>query len=179
MPHHVPASGLHPLERRVFRCPAGAIALTLLLAACTDPWSANYRGSRLASLAPDAQVLVQSAPSHEVMLATPDGDWQFLGESSFSQSTVASTDDIEPFARSIGASRVLWNIGEPSFDEHFSTYHAPVTDTTRTQGTVRGADGTMRQIDLTSKTSRWEDRTVQEQQRSYPHRAVFLARIPR
>ncbi|MCC6425930.1 MAG: hypothetical protein IT435_03820 [Phycisphaerales bacterium] len=151
------------------------LGIALLLGGCTSPWKTNYEGTRMSPLDAGTHVQLEPAEAIDITLAQSGDGWTLLGESSFSQTSSAGDDGLEAFARSIGATRVLWNVGEPITQAYSRTYHAPVTDTTRTTGTVTDASGRQRQVDFTSTTSRWEDRTAEGYEHLYPHAAAFFA----
>src|SRR5689334_13513828 len=98
--------------RRRVRGIAGVLVLlgSLALVGCANPWATNYEGTGLAALGEDITVDLQSASAADVMLAKSGDGWTLLGKSRFTQETSAGDKGLAAFARSIGATRVLWNI---------------------------------------------------------------------
>ncbi len=158
----------------------GVLALSVLLGGCappwqtSNPWEDHYQGQRLQPLAADQPVDLTAVRVHE-MYGDPEPGWIRLGTSLFSEDVDCKDGGLEVFARSIGATRVLWDSHSSGWVPYQSTYRVPVTDTARTTGTVKGPDGRTRDVDLTTKTERWETRTVDSSREEFSHHAVFLA----
>ncbi len=152
-----------------------SLGIALTVGGCASPWAVHYEGSRLSALGAGAPVQLETVSAADVMIAKSGDGWQRLGESVFTQTTSAGDDGLEAFARSIGATRVLWNVGEPITQAYSRTYHAPETETARTTGSVTGPGGRSERVDTTSKTNRWVDRTVEGYESVYPHAAAFFA----
>ncbi|GMV25114.1 MAG: hypothetical protein AMXMBFR58_11450 [Phycisphaerae bacterium] len=119
--------------------------------------------------------LVFSSPSEVVLAGTISG-WRVLGESRFVCDYSECDEGLEAFARSIGAVRVLWCSYSMGPVPYHSSYRAPVTDTSKTTGTVTGPDGRAREVELTTTTERREERTVEGTRDRFQHSAAFLVR---
>lgn len=159
---------------------SGVLALSLLLGGCSpawqtvNPWEVNYQGERLQPLA-QGQVVDMTAVSIQEMYGEPEPGWTRLGTSLFIEDVDFKDRGLEAFARSIGASRILWHSRSLGWSSYQSTHRVPVTDTSRTTGTVKGPDGRARDVNLTTKTQRWETRTVEGSKEEFSHHAVFMA----
>ncbi|MBL8963111.1 MAG: hypothetical protein KF787_08685 [Phycisphaeraceae bacterium] len=163
----------------------GVLALSLLLGGCAPSlqqaanlWEAHYEGQRLQPLGETQAVDLTAVPPHEMHGSPPLG-WTRLGTSVFVEDFDLKDHGLEAFARSIGATRVLWDSHSTGWASYRSTYRVPVTDTSRTTGTAKGPDGTARDVDLTTTTQRWEERTVERSREQFAHHAAFLVRAPR
>lgn len=161
------------------------LVLSLLLGGCAPSlqqaanlWEAHYEGQRLQPLGETQAVDLTAVRPHEVHGA-PGPGWMRLGTSVFVEDFDLNDRGLEAFARSIGATRVLWESHSTGWVSYQSTYRVPVTDTSRTTGTVKGPGGTSRDVDLTTTTERWEERTVDGSKEQFAHHAAFLAPAPR
>lgn len=137
-------------------------------------WEIHYQGQRIQPLAPDQPVELNAVGIQD-LYGEPEPGWTRLGTSLFIEDFDLKERGLQVFARSIGATRVLWDSHSNGWVSYQSTYHVPVTDTSRTTGTVKGSDGRSRDVDLTTKTERWETRTVDSSKEQFSHHAVFLA----
>lgn len=162
----------------------GVLSLSLLLGGCAAPWGTSslwedhYQGLRLQPLPEGAQVALTAVPVEQMYGDTEPG-WTRLGTSLFVEDFDLKDRGLEAFARSIGATRVLWDSHSTGWVSYRSTYDVPITDTARTTGTVKGPDGRSREVDLTTKTQRWETRTVDSSKEEFSHHAVFMVRAAR
>ncbi|MCG3124032.1 MAG: hypothetical protein GIKADHBN_02473 [Phycisphaerales bacterium] len=152
--------------------------VTMALGACSasSPWAIHYSGDRVRAVESPREIeLVASSPA-EVVMVSPAAGWRVLGESRFVSDRDWRDEGLGAFARSIGASRVLWNSYSMGMAAYRRTTRAPVTETARTTGEVGGgADGPV-SVDVTTTTERWEERTVEGEREEFHHSAVFLAR---
>lgn len=158
--------------------PRWAAALALAAAAaggCANPWADHYHAASTPSTAAGVcavrggPVVLLAKPAVIVGMADPPAGMVELGRSRFEADADAGSLGLRRLAESVGAREVWWAVEPAGTSTTASTTHMPVHDHARTTGSVTAPDGSTREVDLTTTTTRWEDVTVTSTRTRYWH----------
>jgi hypothetical protein len=151
-----------------------------ILPACANPWARHFQAGEFTAepLAADAAVHLEQVSFSAALTIEEREGMRLLGRVAFFDSWAHGEERAAAFARTIGATTVLWGRTDPITSTRTVTTHMPVTETTRTTGRITGPDGRTREVDLRSTTSRWEDVTSEVTETRYGHAAAFFAPAP-
>jgi hypothetical protein len=146
-----------------------------VLGGCSGPWAEHYQGARLNALAPDAPVKLVPSRAEEVSKGNAGPGLVLLGRSEFEQQGDAGEGALEDFARTIGASTVLFSIedkGEQTKKVRKAEY---VPTGAYGGGSYVDANGVVRSADLTSNNYMYVDVEREVTERVWKHDAAFFA----
>ncbi len=152
------------------------VLVAAAMAGCSNPWAEHFQ-SAAAMTGPmnaDAEMRIERVSFEEAMTVQEHAGMRLLGRSWFFDASAHGEERAAAFARTIGATAVLWGRTEPMRSTRTVTAHMPVTERTRTTGRVTGPDGRIRDVELTSTTTRWEDVASEVTETRYGHAAAFF-----